>query len=504
MENIVWPIVIMVLYFIMLIGVALYTRKKSNSLNDFLLGGRGVGGWMSAFSYGTTYFSAVIFIGYAGKFGWQMGLSSIWIGIANAVIGSFIAWRLLAKRTRFISRDLGTSTMPQLFAERYQSRGLKLFSAIIIFVFLLPYSASVYQGIGALFVMVFDIPYYWCIIIMAVITALYLFLGGYLATTLSDFIQGIIMLVGIIVCVALLVASPNFAEGGGFEKLKDLDLGFIPTQGSVIHGLSSMVLLTSFGIWALPQSVHKYYAIKDERSIKQASIVSTGFCAIIGCGAYFIGSLGRVFIEDTGQTPVYDEIVPEILVNNLPAGMVGLMLVLLLSASMSTLASMSLAGSSALAVDGYKGFIKRDASEKNVNVTLRIVCVLFILASVIFAVLKIDAIVTLMSLSWGTLAGCFIGPYVLGLYSKRINKAGCYASLICGLLVQVIMLPIMGIGYAPQAGIVAMAVSFIVTPLASIIYSRKVPQHTEELFRKIELDKQLKKYTSYPAPKIDL
>ncbi len=500
----VWPIVILVIYVAAMVGIAFYSRRRTKSLDDFVLAGRGMGGWMSAFAYGTTYFSSVIFIGYAGKFGWTIGLSAFMIGVGNAVIGSFLAWKVLARRTRAITHALDARTMPEFFEKRFGDKKLKLFSAIIIFVFLVPYSASVYQGLGYLFEMIFGIDFIWCIFIMAALTALYLVFGGYFATALSDFVQGIIMLIGVVIMASLVVSNDAVNGIEGFKKLEEVGLGFIPSAeggwNSPMFNLIILIMLTSFGMWGLPQSVHKFYAIKDNSAIKKAMVISTVFCLIIGFGAYFTGAFGYLFLG--GQLPSggYDAVVPEMLKKALPSAMLGIIMVLVLSASMSTLASLSLSGASSLGVDAYKGFIKPDASEKKVNVLVKILCLMFIALSVVLAVVKVEAIVTLMSLSWGTLAGCFIGPYVLGLYSKKITKAGCYASLISGLVLTFVLVIIFGcispangemtfgnvikggIGRSPLIGVIAMAFSPIITYVVSLMTKKPSDEIVDKVF----------------------
>lgn len=495
---------VLLVYILMMIAVAFYTRKKSKTLNDFFLAGRGLGGVMSAFAYGTTYFSSVVFIGYAGKFGWNMGLSVLYIALGNALIGAFIAWKVLAKRTRNITHFLGAKTMPEFFEKRYQSKHLKLFSAIIIFVFLIPYSASVYQGIAYLFESVFNIPFIWCVIIMASLTALYLFFGGYFATALSDFIQGIIMLVGVFLMVIFCLNNEAVNWGEGLSRLvNEYSLGFAPSsEGGLDSPLLNVIiltLLTSFGMWGLPQSVHKFYAVKDDGAIKKATWVSSLFCLIIGGGAYFVGSLCKLYLTEVPQAN-YDMIVPIMLEQALPAAMLGLIVVLILSASMSTLSSLSLSASSSVSVDIFKGYIKKDADDKKVNWIMRGFCLLFILVSVLLAVFQIDAIVTLMSLSWGTLAGCFIGPYVYGLYSKKVTKASCYASLISGLLLTFILIFVFGavspangvadfqgivkggVARSPLIGVITMAFSMIIVPIVSLFTKKPDKEFIDNLF----------------------
>lgn len=483
-------ILILVLYIAALFGIAFYTRKRSKTVDDFLLAGKGMGGIMTAFAYGTTYFSAVIFIGYAGKNGFAYGLGSLWIGVGNAIIGSLIAWIVLARRTRRATHFFGARTLPELFEKRYESKHIKLVCAVIIFVFLVPYAASVYQGLGYLFELVFGIPFWAIVLIMATLTAVYLFFGGYFATVLTDFFQGIIMLLGVAIMVGFVM---NYEKVGGavegFKKLIADDLGFFPAftaENGAPKGYSllMLVLLTSLGTWGLPQIVHKFHTVKSEGAIKQAAWVSTAFALIIGVCAYLVGCFARYIIGTdqvaglvaSGQE---DKIIPTILVEALPAGLVGLIVVLVMSASMSTLASLTLSGASAVAVDFYKGYIIKDASDKKVNLLMRLLCVVFVAVSVVIAITRPAGIISLMSLSWGTLAGCFLGPYIWGLYSRKATKKGAYAGVISGLGVTLVLYVTslilshtgnaVAAGYfsPPAIGVFAMIASVAVVPFVS-------------------------------------
>jgi len=481
--------IILALYVIGMIFITYFTRNRSKSVNEFLLAGKGLNGWMTAFAYGTTYFSSVIFIGYAGKLGWSFGLSVIWIGVGNALIGSFLAWKVLAKRTRNMTRRLKAKTMPEFFEKRYDSRKLKLVSSIIIFVFLIPYSASVYQGLSYLFEEVFGINFILCVLLLACLTSLYLFFGGYFATALSDFIQGIIMLIGVVIMVFSVLNYHSINWGEGFKSLVNNHLGLFPesTDGvSFIYDkpilLISLILLTSFGVWALPQTIHKFYAIRDKKSISQATIITTLFALIIGIGAYLTGAFGSIFFNGVKPENV-DTIIPIMLSAVLLPGFIGLISVLVLSASMSTLSSVALSGSSVIAVDVYKGFIKKDASDKKISFVMRVFCLIFIAISVVLAIFPLDAIVSMMGLSWGTLAGCFIGPFVLGLIFKKITKAAAWSSIISGLVITVALVIIfgydkgatnlgaalkLGVSMSPIIGVIAMIWSIIITPIVSI------------------------------------
>lgn len=499
----VWPQwLIFGVYMAVILAVALITRRKSTSVEGFMFANKGVGGWLSAFAYGATYFSAVVFVGYAGKFGWNFGLSAVWIGIGNMIIGTLAAWLVLANRTKVMTAKLGARTMPEFFEKRYESKYIKLFAALTIFVFLLPYSASVYQGMGYIFEAALGIDSMWCILILAALTAAYLFLGGYFATTITDFIQGLIMIVGIVVTVFMLLDLPQMNWGEGLGALfADPDLTLIPNpvtpEGGTfldnqLFNIIILVCLTSFGMWGMPQSIHKFYAIKDKAAIRKGAVISTVFSAIVGCGAYFMGSMITRFVSEVPDGN-FDRLVPTMLVENLPSALLGLIIVLLFSASMSTLAALSLSSSSTVTVDFYKGYVRKTAPESNLNILIRVLCLVFVAVSAVLAIVEIDAIVSMMSLSWGAIAGCFMGPYVYGLYSKKANKAGAYASIIFSLLLTFALIVGLGyfslrsdgldpafgeafkagIGQSPFIGVVTMAASMIVTPIASLIFSRK-------------------------------
>lgn len=349
-------ILLLIVFFAVMIGVGVYSRKNATDVNGFLLGGRAVGPWLTAFAYGTSYFSAVVFIGYAGQFGWKFGLSSTWIGLGNAFIGSLLAWVLMGRRTRVMTHHLDAKTMPDFFGKRYDSNALRITAAAIAFIFLIPYTASLYKGLSTLFGLAFNIPYVWCVIGMAVLTAVYVILGGYMATAINDFIQGIIMLGGIIAVIAAVLNG----QGGFLSAIKKLaDISPDPSVAAAplkdMHGmfasffgpdplsLLGVIILTSLGTWGLPQMVGKFYSIKSEKAVKTGAVVSTFFAVIISGGCYFLGGFGRLFdnpaIHGANGKMLYDSIVPQML-TTLPDVLIGIVVVLVLSASMSTLSSL--------------------------------------------------------------------------------------------------------------------------------------------------------------------
>jgi SSS family solute:Na+ symporter/sodium/proline symporter len=472
-------IAVLVLYALMMVAVIFFTAKKSISLNDFLLGGRRVGPWMSALSYGTAYFSAVIIVGYAGSVGWRTGLSSVWAGIGNALVGGLLAWALLAKPTRLMGERLGVATVPSFLEKRYQSKPLKIVSSLIIFVFLLPYSASVYKGLGIMFQKAMGFDYTWCVIGIALLSSVYLFLGGYKATAVSDFIQGLIMLAGIFAVVFYILRGAGGVSAGLAELGKEAIGGpgynsLFPPKGQEVF-LISNVVLTSFGVLGMPHMIHKFFAIRETAAIKRATIISTLFCLIIAGGAYFAGSFGRVIFNKLGTSPAApDQIMPTILVDQnvvgMPDAFLGLVVVLLLSASISTLTALVLSSSSVLSID-LLGTLFPKMGAKRTTLTMRLLCVAFVVFSLaINFLLQNTPIVSLMSLSWGTISGAFLAPFLYGLLWKGVTKAGVYAGVICGALTSLLPPLITGdFSLAPVSGACAMGVGLILVPLVSIL-----------------------------------
>ena len=410
-------IILLILFFASMVAVGLYSRKHATNVSDFVLGGRAVGPWLTAFAYGTSYFSAVVFVGYAGQFGYKYGIASTWIGIGNAVLGSLLAWVILGRRTRVMSKHLSATTMPDYFGKRYESNAIRIVAAAISFIFLIPYTASVYNGLSRLFGMAFNIPYAVCVVAMAALTGIYVVLGGYMATAINDFIQGIIMLFGIVAVISsVLNGYGGFSES--VKKLAEIESDvpgvYASFFGPDLPGLLGVVLLTSLGTWGLPQMVHKFYAIKDEKSIKAGTIISTLFAIVVSGGCYFLGGFSRLVDESlfmVDGNPVYDAIIPGML-SKLPDILIGIVVVLVLSASMSTLSSLVLTSSSTLTLDLIKGNIVKKMDDKKQLLCMRIMLVFFVVISVVIALDPPAFIAQLMGISWGALAGAFLAPFL--------------------------------------------------------------------------------------------
>ena len=487
-----------ILFFGIMIGIGIYCKKNSTDVDGFVLGGRSVGPWLTAFAYGTSYFSAVVFVGYAGQFGWKYGIAATWAGIGNALIGSLMAWWILGRRTRVMTQHLSSATMPQFFEKRFASPGLKLAASAIIFIFLIPYTASLYNGLSRLFGMAFNIDYSVCVIVMAVITAVYVIIGGYMATAVNDFVQGIVMIAGIIAVISAVLKG----QGGFTEALSqlgqvsdptvsDIPGAFISFLGPDPANLLGVVILTSLGTWGLPQMVQKFYAIKSEKAINKGMIISTVFALIVAGGCYFLGGFGRLFSDRVDVAAEgYDAIIPAML-SDLSPFLISVVVILVLSASMSTLSSLVLTSSSTLTLDFIKGNMVKKMSEKRQLLTIRTLIVVFILISVVLALIQHNSSVTfiaqLMGISWGALAGAFLAPFLFGLYWKKTTKAAVWTSFLFSTVVMLsnIFFP----QYFPallrspiNAGVFCMLAGLILVPAVSLITRKPNAEHIRQVF----------------------
>lgn len=491
-------LVALIIYFGIMVGIGLYCRRHATDVNGFVLGGRSVGPWLTAFAYGTSYFSAVVFVGYAGQFGWKFGLASTWIGIGNAIIGSLLPWVILGRRTRIMTQHLNSATMPEFFGARFDSRPLKIGASLIVFVFLIPYTASLYNGLSRLFGMAFNIDYSYCIILMAVLTAVYVIAGGYMATAINDFIQGIIMIIGIVAIIAAILNSNGgfMAALDGLARVTDETVSSTPGVfnsffGPDPLGLLFVVILTSLGTWGLPQMVQKFYAIKDESAIKKGTIISTIFALIVAGGCYFLGGFGRLFSDQIDiAANGYDSVIPTMLSNLTPA-LIALTVILVLSASMSTLSSLVMASSSTLTIDFIKDNIVKNMSEKKQLITIRILIVVFIAISAVLALIQYKSSVTfiaqLMGISWGALAGAFLAPFLYSLYWKRTTKAACWVSFIFGSSLMIANMLVRSafpaILQSPiNCGAFAMIAGLVIVPVVSLFTKKPDQKLLDETF----------------------
>ncbi len=499
----IFTTVLVVLFFGAMIAIGLYCRRHATNVDGFVLGGRSVGPWLTAFAFGTSYFSAVIFVGYAGQFGWNFGVASTWIGLGNAFIGSLLAWNVLGRRTRLMTQHINSKTMPDFFEKRFGSKALKIAASVIVFIFLIPYTASLYNGLSSLFNIAFDVPYWVCILAMAILTGIYVIFGGYMATAINDFIQGIIMLAGIS-AVVIAVLRVNGGLLGSMETLANSSVGgweYTSFFGPDPVFLVVVVLLTSLGTWGLPQMVGKFYAISNEAAIKKGTLISTVFAIVVAGGCYFLGGFGRIFVSpEQVAEKGFDSIVPTML-STLSPYIIGVVIVLVLSASMSTLSSLVLTSASTLTLDVLLPARKKEMGERGKITLMRVLIVFFILISALIAILKDSIwkdfvfIAQMMGVSWGALAGAFLAPFLYGLYWKKTTRSAVWACFGFGVGMMLVQLMISMKLFVPDGGVLgfvfqnslysgvfAMLGGLLIVPIVSLCTQTHKPENTDELF----------------------
>ena len=491
-------VLMLVVFFAVMIGIGFYCRKHSTDVNGFVLGGRSVGPWLTAFAYGTSYFSAVVFVGYAGQFGWKYGIAATWAGIGNTILGSLLAWVVLGRRTRIMTQHLDSATMPQFFEARFGSSSLKIAASVVTFIFLIPYTASLYNGLSRLFGMAFNVDYTICVIVMAVLTGVYVIAGGYMATAINDFVQGIVMLFGIIAVILAVLNSQGglLAALDGLARVSDETVSTTPGVFASFLGpdplnLLGVVILTSLGTWGLPQMVQKFYAIKSEKSISTGTVISTFFALIVAGGCYFLGGFGRLFSDKIDiAANGFDSVIPTML-SGLPDILIAIVVILVLSASMSTLSSLVLTSSSTLTLDLLRGYVVRDMDEKKQVFIMRCLIVVFVAISVIIAIIQYRSNVTfiaqLMGVSWGALAGAFLAPFLYGLYWKGCTKISCWCSFIFSTVVMLANMFVRSsfpaLLQSPiNAGAFCMLAGLVIVPLVSLFTPKPNRKVVEEAF----------------------
>jgi len=483
---------VVIIYVLVMLWVGWWCMKRTKSVGDFFLGGRTLGPWMSAFAYGTTYFSAVLFIGYAGKLGWAFGIHTMWIVLGNTLVGTLLAWMVLAGRTREMTARLNALTMPEFLRTRYDSKLLQVLGALVVFVFLVPYSASILMGLSYLFELTLGIKYEYALYFLTALTAVYLVMGGYFAVAISDFIRGIVEFAGVMIMVYLLAHRPETggfihaasqlwqdpAAAPGLAKVKTLGEGTmfaVTVSGSLT--LFCLVLITSFGPWALPQMVQKFYSIRSKADVTRAMTIASVFALFMAFGAYFSGALTHLFYSNklpeelmNGKVPNWDKIMPHFIVNaHLPELLVMVIVLMVFSASMSSLSSLVLVSSSAISVDIYGAFVNRQANPKTTMTLMRALCAVFVAVSLVIALNKPSFIVNLMVMSWGSLAGVFLAPFLYGLFWRRTTKAGVIAGIVSGLTAAFVLFPVWGSDGVAQAGAVTMILPLLVVPVVSLL-----------------------------------
>ena len=496
--------------FILIVG--LRTRKESagGGKESFLLGGRSIGPVVTSFSFAATYISGVCMVN-AGKVGWDWGIGAMWNAWGNVLLSIAFMWFFLGTRSRRISAKLNVQTMPDYLRARYQTEYFKLVGSLVLFFFMIPYTAAVFSSLSYMFTRVFNLPYIGAVIVMAVLATVNLVVGGYKAAAKIDVLQGGIMVVGgIILAVATLSAKEVGGLAEGLRRLGEIEpfvnsagvtatgrdivsFGFNDNAGLLL-GVIPFVIMTSWAPNGLPQMATKFFAIKDAKLVRTGAIVCTILGFIIITGVHIPGLFIHLFYSElpAGGTNV---LVPDMLTKIFGNDLIGqvclsIIMLLVLSASMSHLASQVLSSAAAIGMDFLKGYFLKDLSEQKTTLLLRVCTVLFMLAALVLALLNLGVISSIQSLAWGAISGFFLAPYVFGTLGKTVTKAGAIAGSIAGLVCALLIPTLVKAAFpalAPycttvNACAVATVLPLVVTPIVSAFTKKLDPAYLDTIF----------------------
>jgi SSS family solute:Na+ symporter len=446
------------------IGIVTGARMKS-SAEGFFLGSRSIGPWVTAFSFLSAYFSSVVIIG-GGGFGYKFGMATLWIGATNVVVGTLLAWLVLGARTRRMTGRLRSITMPEFFARRYRSSAARVITAVVITVFLVLYSVSILKGMGHVFEVLIDIPYFWGILLSGVIIVVYVALGGYLAVVWTGFFQGWIMLFGLILLTVLALGRVQGLERV-FAGLAEIDAQkYLYTPGVWgWAGLISYSMIVSFGVWGMPQLITRFYSIKSSKVLRLGTVVATvgGAMALL---PYFNGALTRVLYPGLENA---DKAIPTLVKGIMSPWTSAVFLAAVVAAGMSSFSAVLIVTVSSLVKDLYRDTFRARPSPSTQVMISRLASVVIGLLALLIALKPPGMVLVITGFAWAAIASTTLWPYVLGLYWRRATRAGAVVSMVGGcataLIWEAIGRPLGIHGFIP--GVTTSLLLFLLVSLAT-------------------------------------
>lgn len=502
-DSLGWIFFAFILYLGIMIVVGAVYAKKNNSSEDYFLGGRNLGGFMAALSAQASDMSGWLLMGLPGSV-YALGTGQAWIAI-GLFIGTVCNWLFISKRLRnYTIRANNSLTLPTYFENRFhdKKRILLLVSSVTILIFFLVYTASALAAGGKLFNLVFGVDYQLAMTIGAAVILVYTFMGGFMAVCATDFIQGTLMLVGLLV-VPLIALS--FVGTGNLEAVVE--------QSGVAGGASSYMSLMSNGgapykaidiisqlAWGLgymgmPHILVRFMAIRDEKELKKSKGIAIVWVALSLAFACLIGIVGRAYLYPTvlegGETEnVFIALIIRLFTEDIKAPVIGgIFLCGILAAIMSTADSQLLVSASSMAEDIYRGILNKNADDKKV---LRISRVTVLVIAVLAYVIALDpnsSIMGLVSNAWSGLGSAFGPIVVLSLFWKRTNLPGAVAGIATGALTVIIWdyIPLAGgQTLGASTGLYSLVIGFGLSMLAIIAGSLLGPKPTDEMLQEFE------------------
>lgn len=425
-----------VVYLFIMMSIGIYFYFKTNDLSDYILGGRSLGPGVAALSAGASDMSGWLLLGLPGAL-YASGMNSIWIAI-GLTIGAFLNWQFVASRLRIYTEKAGNSiTIPDYLENRFEdsSRALRVISAFVILVFFTIYVSSGLVGGAILFERTFGLEYQTALWSGAVVIVGYTFLGGFMAVTLTDFIQGILMF-----CALIVVPVVAINLTGGWDKMLLAVNSVNPEHLDAFTGMTAAGIISlmawGLGYFGQPHILTRFMALRNPKDAPMAQVVGMSWMVIGLMGAIFTGFAGIGFLDAPLDNPETVFIVlTETIFNPWVAG---ILLAAILSAIMSTIDSQLLVCSSAVAEDFYRSILKKEASQKELVWIGRIAVLILALIATAFASNPESRVLDLVSYAWGGFGAAFGPVVILSLFWKKMTRNGALAGMITGAVTVIV------------------------------------------------------------------
>ena len=450
-SNNVLIIIAIVLYLAFMIAVGVVTSKKNKNSDDFYLGGRKLGPFVTAMSAEASDMSGWLLMGLPGL-ALMTGLAeAVWTAVGLS-IGTYINWLIVAKRLRVYSEKIDAVTLPEFFSKRFAdaSNILSVIAALVIIVFFIPYTASGFSACGKLFGTLFNMDYHLAMILSAAVIVLYCTLGGFLAASTTDFVQSVVMTVALVTVVGLGAGAVNgfgnvFANVGSLDGYLNVFKGFNVADGSTgTYGFLTIVSTMAWGLgyFGMPHILLRFMAIDNPAKLKTSRRVASVWVVISMGVAILIGVVGYSLMK-AGIVPAYESasaaetIIVDIskyisLKNGFFAFLAGVFLSGILASTMSTADSQLIAASSSVTQDILVDTMKLKLSDKKVMLIARVSVVLIALVAVFFAWDPTSSVFRIVSFAWAGFGAAFGPVILLGLFWKRANRFGALAGMVAG------------------------------------------------------------------------
>jgi SSS family solute:Na+ symporter len=474
-EALVYALVL-IAYLLVLIVVGLITGRRTKSVEDFYLGGRQIGPWVTALSFVAAYFSSVVIVG-GGGFGYMFGMSTLWIGAINVLLGCTVAWIILGPRIRTFTQRLKTMTVPGFLGERYQSDFACIFSAVIVVLFMIIYNVSILKGMGHIFEVLMNIPYVYGVLISCIIILFYVSIGGYLAVVWTSFLQAWVMGIGLIVLTVFAVQRVGGIAAAN-QALASIDPGLLATPGVWgWPGLISFALIVSFGVWGMPQLVVRFYSIKNLKVLKIGTVVATiGTCMALL--PYFNGAIARTLFPSLANP---DLAIPTLVKTILSPFGSAVVMAGVVAAGMSTFASVLIILSSSMIQDIIKRGMKKELTKERSLLWSKVGSAVIGFVSLAIALRPPALVLTLTAFAWAVIASTTLWPILFGIYWKGATRAGCIASMTGGFATALVWMAA-GKPFGIHGFIPGIVIGLLLMILVSHFTPKFPPDHIQKIW----------------------